>query len=282
MTIRNAVPRFGIRWAVVLAAVAAVVIAALLAVGSPASAQSSDDKEIWSATMTVGMFPIGPGFRNSDIGALSDDHLTIDEVSSEINLILDSAANDGKLLFGIDERLDSDEELTWTLHVDGRTFDFNDATYSTDSTYDHVYTWSITNNRFGWAVSDEVALKITEKKSISVSGGLTASHKTVEYGGNNNAAESTAIFWFTRAGNIDEALTFSFTHVQSGETATRTFKAGQSEFFNAHWAVDVDESNNPVCLITWEILSPVPGYIINFNPAVAFVEGPGTTCMGSM
>ena len=40
MTIRNAVPRFGIRWAVVLAVVAAVVVAALLAVGSPASAQS--------------------------------------------------------------------------------------------------------------------------------------------------------------------------------------------------------------------------------------------------
>ena len=56
MTVRNAVPRFGIRWAVVLAAVAAAVIAALLAVGSPASAQSSDDgEEIWSATMTVGL-----------------------------------------------------------------------------------------------------------------------------------------------------------------------------------------------------------------------------------
>ena len=277
MTIRNAVPRFGIRWAVVLAAVAAVVIAALLAVGSPASAQSSDDKEIWSATMTVGMFPIGPGFRNSDIGALSDDHITIDEVSSEINLILDSAANDGKLLFGIDERLDSTEELTWTLHVDGRTFDFNDATYSTDFTYDHVYTWSITNNRFGWAVSDEVAVKITEKKSISVYGG-----QDVEYGGNNNAAESTANFTFSRTGNIDEALSFTFKHHQSGETATRKFAAGQASFQNFHWAIDVDDDNNPVCMITWEILGPISGYILNFYLDFVLVEGPGTTCMGSM
>ena len=55
MTIRNAVPRFGIRWAVVLAAVAVVVIAALLSVGSPASAQSSDDPVIWSGTVTVGL-----------------------------------------------------------------------------------------------------------------------------------------------------------------------------------------------------------------------------------
>ena len=277
MTIRNAVPRFGIRWAVVLAAVAAVVIAALLAVGSPASAQSSDDPEIWSATMTVGMFPIGPGFRNSDIGSLSDDDFTFDGEIFNINLILDSAANDGKLLFGIDERLDSTEELIWTLHVDGRTFDFNDATYSADSTYDHVYTWSITNNRFGWAVSDEVAVKITEKKSISVLGG-----NSVEYGGNNNAAESTAKFTFSRTGNTDEALSFTFTHVQSGETATRKFAAGQASFHNFHWAIDVDESNNPVCLITWQILGPISGYILNSYLDFVLVEGPGTTCMGSM
>ena len=84
-------------------------------------------------------------------------------------------------------------------------------------------------------------------------------------------------------GTSDEALSFSFTHVQSGETATRTFKAGQSEFFNAHWAVDVDESNNPVCLITWTIVEPVPGYIVgDLNPAFALVEGPGTTCQGTM
>ena len=285
MTIRNAVPRFGIRWAVVLAAVAAVVIAALLAVGSPASAQSSDDKEIWSSTMTTGAFPIGQGFRHPNIGgigSLSDGRVPLDTGNELITGIIDSSAGTiGTLIFAINEPLNSDEELTWTLHVDGRTFDFNDATVTFDSTFSDVYSWSL-SSRFGWATSDTVALKITEKKSISVGGGLTAGGRKVEYGGNNNAAESTAIFWFTRTGNTDEALTFSFKHVQSGETATRTFKAGQSEFFNAHWAVDVDESNNPVCLITWEILSPVPGYILNLNPAFALVEGPGTTCMSGI
>ena len=285
MTIRNAVPRFGIRWAVVLAAVAAVVVAALLAVGSPASAQSSDDKEIWSSTMTTGAFPIGQGFRHPNIGgigSLSDGRVPLDTGNELITGIIDSSAGTiGTLIFAINEPLNSDEELTWTLHVDGRTFDFNDATVTFDSTFSDVYSWSL-SSRFGWATSDTVALKITEKKSISVEGGLTASGRTVQYGGNNNAAESTAIFWFTRTGNIDEALSFSFTHVQSGETATRTFKAGQWEFFNAHWAVDVDESNNPVCLITWEILSPVPGYILNLNPSVALVEGPGTTCMSGI
>ena len=262
MTIRNAVPRFGIRWAVVLAAVAAVVIAALLAVGSPASAQSSDDKEIWSATMTVGMFPIGPGFRNSDIGALSDDHITIDEVSSEINLILDSAANDGKLLFGIDERLDSTEELTWTLHVDGRTFDFNDATYSTDSTYDHVYTWSITNNRFGWAVSDEVAVKITEKKSISVEAGH-------DHGGIRRKQQCRRVDRGVQVHPHREHRRGAELHAWDMSRAERRRRASSKPGYRAsatfHWAIDVWTRAPPTrsAEITWEILSPVPGYIIS-------------------
>ena len=42
MTIRSFLPGFGMRTVAALAVAAAVVIAALLAVGSPASAQSSD------------------------------------------------------------------------------------------------------------------------------------------------------------------------------------------------------------------------------------------------
>ena len=280
MTVRNAVPRFGIRWAVVLAAVAAVVVAALLAVGSPASAQSSDDKEIWSSTMTTGAFPIGQGFRHPNIGgigSLSDGRVPLDTGNELITGIIDSSAGTiGTLIFAINEPLDDLEVVTWTLHVDGRTFDFNDATYSFDSTFSDVYSWSL-SSRFGWATSDTVALKITEKKSISVFGG-----PDVEYGGNNNAAASTAEFTFSRTGNIDEALTFSFEHQQSGETATRTFAAGQASFSNFHWAVDTDESNNPVCIITWEILEPVPGYIVSAHTGFVIVEGPGTTCQGSM
>ena len=112
---------------------------------------------------------------------------------------------------------------------------------------------------------------------------MTASGQDVEYGGNNNAAESTAIFWFTRTGNTDEALTFSFKHVQSGRDRHPHVQGRAIGILPMPTgAVDVDESNNPVCLITWEILSPVPGYILNLNPSVAVVEGPGTTCMSGM
>ena len=156
----------------------------------------------------------------------------------------------------------------------GGRFDFNDASIVVDGNL-HAYQWRNVS-RIDWAENDEVVVKITEKKSISVVGG-----NDVEYGGNNNADESTAFFTFSRTGNIDEALTFTFRHVQSGETATRTFEAGQSEFFNAHWAIDVDESNNPVCIITWEVL-PVDGYILNPDLAFVLVEGPGTTCMSGI
>ena len=281
MTIRNAVPKFGIRRAVVLAlaVVAAAVIAALLAVGSPASAQSSDDKEIWSATMTTGAFPIGQGYNTATlhgIGSLSDDEVPLeDDGDTLITGIIDSSAGSGTLIFGLDDRLNSLEEAVWTLHVDGRAFDFNDATYSSDSTYGDVYSWSL-SPRFGWATSDTVALKITERKSISVLAG-----PDVEYGGNNNAVESTAKFTFSRTGNIDEALSFIVKHVEGDETWPRKFAAGQASFDNAHWAIDEDGSNNPVCTITWQ-LQAVSGYILAADTAVVTVEGPGTTCMATM
>ena len=280
MTIRNAVPRFGIRWAVVLAVVAAVVVAALLAVGSPASAQSSDDPEIWSGTITVGELGTARGFYgrgdpSADFGSLDDDTFTYDGTDYTIDIIDDNSGFNGTVVFAVSPGLESLPEAIFTLHIGGRTFDFEDADTVQDGT---LRAYQFRNvGRLSWAASDTVAAKITERKSISVLPG-----PDVEYGGNNNAAESTAIFWFTRTGNIDEALTFSFTHVQSGETATRTFNAGQSEFFNAHWAVDVDESNNPVCIITWQIVEPVPGYIVSAHTGVVLVEGPGTTCTGTM
>ena len=55
MTMRNAVPRFGMHVAVALAVAAAVVVAALLAVRSPASAQTQTGDEIWSETLTAGV-----------------------------------------------------------------------------------------------------------------------------------------------------------------------------------------------------------------------------------
>ncbi len=282
MAIRNAVPRFGIRWAVVLAVVAAVVVAALLAVGSPASAQSSDDKEIWSATMTVGAQSggTGRGYINvgvaSDYGSLDDTTFTFDGTNYTIAIINDVSGYNGAQVFAMSPKPSDPEAAAWTFHMGGRTYNLADGLVVDDGS---LRGYQFRNQgRIGWSDNDEVAVKLTALPIIVVD----TDGRDVEYGGNNNAAESTAIFWFTRTGNTDEALSFTLLHVQSGETATRTFKAGQSEFFNAHWAVDVDESNNPVCLITWTIVEPVPGYIVyQFGDAV-LVEGPGTTCMSGM
>ena len=288
MTVRNAVPRFGIRWAVVLAAVAAVVIAALLAVGSPASAQSSDDgEEIWSGTITVGLhntMPDSPaGFHDrssfDDYGSLDDDTFTFDGTNYTIHIIADLSGNSGTQTFAISPKPSEYVAKAWTFHMSGRTFNLADAIVVDDG---NLRGYQFRNQgRLGWSKNDEVAVKLTALPIISIEAVTT----TVEYGGNSNAAESTAEFKFTRTGSTDEALSFDVLNSSSGETATRTFKAGVSSFSNFHWAVDVDESNNPVCYIAWVIqpgVSYVDGSTSTNHAAEVDVEGPGTTCMGSM
>ena len=168
-----------------------------------------------------------------------------------------------------------------TLHIGGRTFKFVDALHDSTGQY-HTYAWRITS-RFGWANNDTVAVSITAVPIVFVE--PPTSRISVEYGGNGNAAASTAEFIFTRTGSTDEALSFTVLHSQSGQTATRTFEAGQSSFSNFHWAIDVDEDNNPVCIITWQV-QPGDGYVPGEGftgvTGLVFVEGPGTTCMGGI
>ena len=109
MTMRNAVPRFGMRAAVVLAVLAVVALAALLAVGSPASAQSSDVDEIFSATMTVGGHPslAIKGYYNVDpntYGSLSNTEFTSPRTGlvNAIHIIIDrSVGGVDKLHIGL-------------------------------------------------------------------------------------------------------------------------------------------------------------------------------------
>ena len=286
MTMRNAVPRFGMRAAVVLAVVA---LAALLAVGSPASAQSSDVDEIFSATMTVGGHPSFDikGYYNVDpntYGSLSNTEFTSPRTGlvNAIHIIIDrSVGGVDKLHIGLVNPPGDPELEAMTLHIGGRTFKFVDALHDSTGQY-HTYAWPITP-RFGWADTDTVAVSITALPIVVVE--PPRGRTGVQYGGNDNAAEATAEFIFTRTGSTDEALSFTFLHHQSGETATRTFKAGEASFSNFHWAIDVDASNNPVCIITWQVQPGdgyVPGYGFTGVGAFVTVIGPGTTCMGGI
>ena len=291
MTIRNVVPRFGIRWAVVLAAVAAVVVAALLAVGSPASAQSTDGEEIWSGTVTVGLHSSAQGAprgyfnlaSSDDYGSLDDNKFTFDGTTYTISIINDTAGFNGSQGIGIAPIPSEQEAKAWTLHMSGRTYSLGaslDAGDTTDEPGLRYYQFR-NEGRIGWSDNDEVVVKITALPIISIEAVTT----TVEYGGNNNAAASTAEFRFTRTGSTDEALSFDLLNHSSGEIATRTFKAGVSSFSNFYWAIDVDESNAPVCYIAW-VIQPGDHYIdgstTTNNGAEVDVEGPGTTCMGTM
>ena len=280
MTIRNAIPTFGMRSVVALVVLAVAALAALLAVGSPASAQVLGSP-ILNATMTVGSFPTGKGYALDDvIGSLSDSTFNSGQNNHFVSLILDSQLNSGQLSIGLRSKLDDNELKSMSLYMDrSLLLHFEDAAYATEDTYGHIYTWPI-SPRFGWVDDQTVHVEILAEPVISIEAVTT----TVEYGGNNNAAESTAEFKFTRYGSTENALSFRVTNggifTSGAETVTRTFTAGQSSFSNFHWAVDVDSSSNLICSIVWTLRTEVDYLVGTPNEAVVDVEGPGTTCSG--
>ena len=273
MNMQNLLPEFGIRSVTALAVLALAVIAALLAVGSPASAQSSDDgEEIWSSTMTVGSFPIGKGYTSAEggIGSLTDDTFILGRHTFSVSLIFDRQVS-SQLYVGFSNRQANDGEVrAMTLHIGGQTFSFEDATYAIDPDYGHTYEWFLFPS-FGWADNDEVAVKITALPMVNV----YANDSEAEY-------KDTVEFEFSRIGNADDSLSFTLSYVQGGETVTRTFPAGKEFFSNFHWASEADDDDNPVCTLTWEVLAG-EGYVLGRDPvAEVDIEGPGTTCVSGM
>ena len=295
MTIRNFLPGFGMRTVAALAVAAAMVVASLLAVGSPASAQTSADGDvIYSGTMTVGANGGIRGYYNigsNAYGALNPSTIdspaqdSVDEYS--IFYLIDTNIGTDKLSIGLSQKLHQTDENAMRLHIGGRTYNFADAGFAVNNVGGdnyHTYSWNFTPSlpRFNWATGTTVAVKITALPIITIEAVTT----TVEYGGNNNVAESTAEFRFTRTGSAKNALSFELTNggvfSPNKETVTRTFRAGVSSFSNFHWAVDVDSSNNPVCLIIWTVRSG-SGYVLGSPHEVSVtVSGPGTTCSSTM
>ena len=283
MTMRNAVPRFGMRAAVVLAVLAVVALAALLAVRSPASAQSLTATEIWSATMTVGNFPLGKGydFGPGGRGSLSDRTFSSGPNLIAFNLIIEAPAPSKKLTVAFGHKFDDNELRSLILVFPNDALNFADSTHIVDSNYGHAYSWP-KDPLFGWADGDTVTMSITAFPVIAIEAVTT----TVEYGGNGNAAESTAEFRFTRYGSTENELSFRVTNrgifTPGAETVRRKFTAGQSSFSNFHWAVDVDSNGDPVCLIVWNVRSGNDYLEGTPSEARVVVAGPGTTCQGGM
>ena len=165
-----------------------------------------------------------------------------------------------------------------TLQIGDHSFAFEDATKYHHLDAGYVYSWPRPSGMSSWTSGQTLAVSITAVPVITIEAVTT----TVEYGGNSNAAESTAEFKFTRYGSTDEELSFNLLHggVIGGETKTLKFNAGQSSFSNYHWAVDVDTGGDPKCNITWTVL--YGSHYLQGTPQIASVsvEGPGTTCMG--
>ena len=193
MTMSNALPRFGMRTAVALAVLAVPALAALLAVSSPASAQTSRGEEIWSATMTVGNFPIGKGYtpEHGGIGSLSDTTVPVESQVYTVTFLNEGSAPSKQLRIGFNRLLNALDREVLALHVGGQTFDFEDAAYALDADYEHTYSWPH-DPLFGWADSDTVAVSITALPVIH----MLASPYTVEYGVAGNLEDATVQFTF--------------------------------------------------------------------------------------
>ena len=294
MTVRKFLPGFGMRTVAAVAAV--VVVAALLAVGSPASAQTPPSDEIWSATMTVARQNHLRGFweiNAVNIGSITDHRFSTGPNTHRVRILTQSSNADpentvsqNSVYIGLGARTGDDPEFddneleSMTLHIGSHSFAFEDATKYSSFDAGYTYSWPRPSGMSAWTSGQTVAVKITAVQVVSIEA-VTA---TVEYGGNNNVDESTAEFKFTRYGSTDNALSFTLNHSYSGhsENATRKFAAGQSSFSNFHWAIDVDSSNNPVCFITWQIFDDSHYYQGSPHFASVTVEGPGTTCQASM
>ena len=302
MTIRNAIPTFGMRSVVALVVLAVAALGALLAVGSPASAQSLTGTEIWSATMTANIHSIGSvefyrGYWRTDvlnIGSLTGGDLDTGRRGYPVHVLSESRWRDlargtagRSLWFGpgirnlVRLQLNQNELKSMTLHVGGQSFAFEDATEYFDNDVGYVYSWPLTSS-FGWTDGATVAISITAVPVITIEAVTT----TVEYGGNNNVAESTAEFKFTRYGSTENEQSFRVTNggifTPGAETLTRKFKAGQSSFSNFHWAVDVDSGGNPFCLIIWNVRNGNDYFVGTPGDVQVTVVGPGTTCQPGM
>ena len=280
----------------VAAVAAVVVVAALLAVGSPASAQTPPSDEIWSATMTVARQDHLRGFweiNAVNIGSITDHRFSTGPNTHRVRILTQSSNADpentvsqNSVYIGLGARTGDDPEFddneleSMTLHIGSHSFAFEDATKYSSFDAGYTYSWPRPSGMSAWTSGQTVAVSITAVQVVIIEAVTT----TVEYGGNDNVDESTAEFKFTRYGSTDNALSFTLNHSYSGhsENATRKFAAGQSSFSNFHWAIDVDSSNNPVCFITWQIFDD--SHYDQGSPhfASVTVEGPGTTCMSSM
>ena len=271
MTIRNFLPGFGMR-TVARWVAAAVVVAALLAVGSPASAQTPPSDEIWSATMTVAIqnHPtrvLGNQCRQHRVdhrpqilhrtkystGTHTDAEL---KCGSRKRLFLRTAFTSVLVLkAGDDPEFDDNELESMTLHIGGsHSFAFDDATKY--STFDATAT--PTHGRVPAACPHGLPGRPSPSRSPRCRSSPSRRSRP-----RWNTAETTMPPSRPRSssspatGSTDNALSFDVNNAGMGDSEkplTRTFKAGQSSFSNFHWAIDVDNSNNPICLILWQIV----------------------------
>ncbi len=251
----------------VLTALAVVDGGIPMSLSAPAPVQGATEGEvIWSATLTVGGDGTARGYARSGFGTLSDTDFTLGSQNVSVKAIVERPSPGKNLQIALDTELDVPQSLAMRFNVDGQEHRFALAVPSTDAQNNHIYTW-VNSTDYGWTNGQTIALTITALPIVTIE----AVTSQVEH-------KKIAEFRVTRTGSADDDLSFRIRFKETGDTATAKFNAGKSRLTLNHWAAETDESNDPVCTITW-VVTTGAGYVVG-DPAEAEVdvEGPGSTC----
>ena len=249
------------------AGIALLLVAALVAVPMPASAQSED----WSATLTVESSPFG-GFRGFSIalgpagayGALSDTTFAVDGTTYTIAALAADASGLSLTVSGgavpLDTVLVIARDFPYeVIHATRMVREINGVTY-------YRYHWGWGSRPIEWTATVlNVRLKFGKKLEL-------AGPVVVGFG-------DKATFQVTRSGDVRGSLKFNVAYKETGRKSWYAFAPGQRTVSFSHQFVDLDRVGNTICTVTMA-LEPGPGYKLSSAAEVPVrVSGPAGICI---
>ena len=233
---------------------------------------------LWNATLTPGAWTSSVGCSDPDLAAeacssaLTDDEFQYGGGTYNIDVLL---VNDiGTLEFRSNFVWPQAAIDSLVLHVGNESFALSDSTSASSGKARQWASAGLT-----WTEGVAVEVSLTELSDLPVVT-IEAVTDEVEFGV-ANAAE----FALRRTGDADQPLGGMCVRVNHKPAINQDplpcnwgFGVGERKRFFSHLVLDKDDSNNPICEVTFEI-RPGAGYVVgNPSEATVTVKGPGSTC----
>ncbi len=230
------------------AAAALLALSALFAAPMPASAQS----DIWSATMTVGISNRGSSIESigyriqigllTPHGSITDNTFSIDGTPYTVSGVYYGPVAPAGLKLILNRALP--EGLV--LHLGDSSFSVSDATETTAGGFT-IHSWA--THGLNWADDATVAVRLAPALPTV---GIAAVADTITV---NSGSIAIARFTVSRTGSTDGTLYFRIRMNETGGTGFHLFGPGQSTVTISHMALDKDNDGNPICSITFALVS---------------------------